>query len=57
MGVVRTGYDVPKTPVFMRVYGHRPNYRIGFATLLQHVASEKPFATDEITANGYAVMS
>lgn len=56
-GVVRTGYEVPKNPVFMRVYGHFPNWRIGFATLLQHVMSREPFATDEITANGYAVMS
>lgn len=55
--VVRTGYEVPKNPVFMRVYGHFPNWRIGFATLLQHVMSREPFATDEITANGYAVMS
>ena len=57
VGVVRTGYEVPKNPVFMRVYGHFPNWRIGFATLLQHVMSREPFATDEITANGYAVMS
>jgi len=37
VGVVRTGYDVPKNPVFMRVCGHRPNWRIGFATLLQQM--------------------
>lgn len=54
VGVIDLGYDVSKKPVFMRVCGHQPNRQIVFATLLQHDASEKTFATDEIIVSGFA---
>lgn len=55
VGVDIAGYDVPKNTVFMRVFGHHPNYRTVFATLLQHVMNKKHFATEEVVADGFAV--
>lgn len=55
MGVDYTGCDVPKKPVFMRVCGHHPNCQTDFATFLQHIASKKHFATDEVVATGLEV--
>ena len=55
VGVIGTGYEVPKNPVFMRVCGHYPNGQIVFATFLQHLESKKYFATDEIMISGFEV--
>lgn len=55
VGVIGTGYEVPKNPVFMRVCGHCPNGQIVFATFLQHLESKKYFATDEIMISGFEV--
>ena len=51
--MIPLGFDVPKTPVFMRVCGLRQNCRSVFATLLQHVDRKKCFATDEIVSSGF----
>lgn len=43
VGVVLLGLDVPKSPVFMRVYGLGTFLVTVFATLLQHFFQERVF--------------
>lgn len=55
VGVVPLGLNVPKNPVFIQVSGLGTFRATVFATLLQHVARKKCFATDEIVPGGLQV--